>query len=121
LKNSISEGLQALVVLRLRGTPGEDMIAKTAQVWFVAIETWPVGWDEGLDKPRIREAFRKLAAICENWPSPATLRGVMPHRPELTKLNAPTSREMSVENRKRLDDLIARMKAKMLVNEPPRA
>lgn len=93
IRAEISLGLARLLVLRLPGYPPEDMITQTAMVWVEAILDAPMGWDEALDRPRIRRAFTTLTRTCDRWPAPKTLLDHLPPRPELPKLPEPKMSE----------------------------
>lgn len=80
LKKSVSRGLMGLVVLHLDGGPSSETVTSTAKVWCHVMKSWPIAWDEELDKPRISAAFTALASQSRRWPSPAELRGLLPAR-----------------------------------------
>lgn len=111
LAKAVTEGIQGLLALRLQGAPADDTVTATAKVWIIAIETWPIAWDEQLDRPRIKTAFRTLAANCDRWPAPKNLRDALPPRPEQKKLNAPTSTKMPLEICEKLNAFLAKSKA----------
>ncbi len=79
LKNSVSKGLSALVVLHLDGGPSSETVAQTAAVWYRVIKGWSA-WDEALDRPRLTTAFLALAGRSTRWPSPSQLREHLPPR-----------------------------------------
>lgn len=70
LRFEIASGLQKLLALRLIGTPPEDSIVGTAEVWLEAIGNGGVQWVEHLDRERVRRAFQTLFRICDRWPAP---------------------------------------------------
>lgn len=70
LREEILTGLQKLLALRLPGTPPEDAIVGTAEVWIEGIGCSRIKWDEQLDRDRVRLAFATLFRSCEYWPSP---------------------------------------------------
>jgi hypothetical protein len=70
LEREIARGLQGLIALRLVGSPAEDSIELTLDVWLVAIESMSVNWNEQLDAERVRRGFRTLYRICDRWPPP---------------------------------------------------
>lgn len=111
LRVAIMEGIQGLLALRLPGAPADDTVTAMAKVWCIAVETWPVAWDESLDKPRLRAAFRTLAASCDRWPAPKNLRDALPPRPEIKKLAAPVGGKMPPEIRKQLNAFLAKGRA----------
>ncbi|MDP2202433.1 MAG: hypothetical protein Q8K07_10475 [Methylicorpusculum sp.] len=80
LKKAISKGLMGMVVLHLDGRPSAETVTKTAGVWFHIIKSWPIDWDEALDKPRLSLAFTALASNARRWPCPAELRPLLPMR-----------------------------------------
>lgn len=80
LKQAVSKGLSGMVVLHLDGGPASETIQKTAGVWFYVMKSWPIAWNESLDKPRISAAFTLLASQSSRWPAPADLRKLLPRR-----------------------------------------
>lgn len=63
----IATGLQKLLALRLAGTPPEDAIVGTAEVWLEAIWNNGCRWDEQLDRERLERAFLVLFRVCDRW------------------------------------------------------
>ncbi|NJA04186.1 hypothetical protein HC024_00295 [Methylococcaceae bacterium WWC4] len=80
LRQAVAKGLSGLVVLHLDGGPSAETVAHTAGVWFHVMRAWPITWDEGLDRPRLRIAFTALASQAKRWPAPAELRALLPAR-----------------------------------------
>lgn len=76
----VAEGLQRLMVLRLEGTPPADAIDGVVLAWVDALRVRSVDWHEALDAPRVRQAFRSLAAHALRWPAPAQLWEHLPAR-----------------------------------------
>lgn len=70
LQVEIVTGLQKLFALRLPGTPPEDAIVGTAEVWLEAVRSTRIEWDQSLDTPRVRRAFASLFRLCDRWPVP---------------------------------------------------
>ena len=85
----VAEGIQRLLVLRLDGCPPADAVEAVALAWADALMVRGGAWREDLDAPRLREAFRRLAAHSTRWPAPAQLWEHLPKRPEPPKLQAP--------------------------------
>lgn len=84
----VSDGLKRLVVLRLEGCPPADAVEVVALAWAEALLVRG-RWGRQTDAPRIRQAFRSLAAHVQRWPAPAQLWEHLPPRPEPPKLQAP--------------------------------
>lgn len=82
LENAVIEGLQSLLVLRLRGAPPNDTITALADVWIVVFDHHNPNWHEHMDLPRLREAFLRVAGSVNDWPAPATVLSAMKARPE---------------------------------------
>lgn len=80
LRKSVGKGLSGLVVLHLEGGPSAETVEKTAGVWFHVMKSWPIAWNEELDKPRISAAFTALASQARRWPAPSDLRLLLPAR-----------------------------------------
>ncbi|TCS70695.1 hypothetical protein EDC61_11422 [Sulfuritortus calidifontis] len=108
----VAEGIQRLLVLRLDGCPPADAVEAVALAWADALIVRGVAWDEALDAPRLREAFRRLAAHCTRWPAPAAIWEHMPARPEQAKLPPP---KVSDEDRKRALRMLAELRDKLRI------
>lgn len=109
-KDSIINGLQMLMALRLRNTPSAETMQAVAKVWMAALSSRPIEWSEEHDAERIRKAFMELAATSTHWPSPSEFMAVMPPRKELPRLMAPVDREMSPKTREMVTNLLNRMR-----------
>ena len=70
LRVEVASGLQKLLALRLPGTPPEDAIIGTAEVWLEAIDDVSIQWTEHLDRHRVQRAFKTLFRTCDRWPAP---------------------------------------------------
>lgn len=73
----IGLGLAKLLCLRLAGCPSEDMIEATVAAWIDAL-IFGRQWDQERDTPRIRHAFRVMAANRTEWPTPKDLMDSLP-------------------------------------------
>lgn len=104
----MAEGLQRLVLLRLEGAASADSIAGVALAWADAMMVAGISWDERLDSPRIKMAFRLLAARLERWPAPKHLLEALPARPEPLKLHAPPATEADRERARAMLATIAK-------------
>lgn len=80
LKQSVSKGLTALVLLHLDGGPSSETVTQTAAIWYRVLKGWPIEWNEALDRPRLTTAFLSLASRSTRWPSPSQLRQDLPPR-----------------------------------------
>jgi hypothetical protein len=80
LRKAIGKGLSGLIVLHLEGGPSAETVQHTAGVWYHVMKSWPITWNEELDRPRLRAAFTSLASQSRRWPSPSELRLLMPSR-----------------------------------------
>ncbi|MFH1027799.1 MAG: hypothetical protein V1791_07345 [Pseudomonadota bacterium] len=92
INDAVMDGLSALVALRLKGTPGEDMIELTADIWVRAFRQRVFIQD--VDEPRIRVAFDRTFSQVREWPAPLDVIEQMPRRPPQLSLPAP---EVSAE------------------------
>lgn len=110
LHDEILSGIQALLALRLKGSPSMETIPATANMWVTAIKTRPIAWDKKLDTPRIRKAFVDLAATAENWPSPAAFISKLQPREYQNRLAAPVQNTMSDSTRKMVDALLTKLR-----------
>lgn len=88
----IATGLQKLLALRLAGTPPEDAIVGTAEVWLEAIWNNGCQWDEHLDRERMERAFLVLFRICDRWPPPKLYLDNLGARAPPRQLPPPRSR-----------------------------
>lgn len=89
LHNLLIEGLQLLVLLRLKDTPAADTLVAVANVWIDVLWHSPTRWDEATDTARLRAAFRAVGLKADRWPAPAQLLRELPPRAELAALPAP--------------------------------
>lgn len=80
LENSVIEGLQRLLILRLRNAPANDTVDALLNVWLEVMMS-AQAWDERRDVPRLRTAFMSVASTTDAWPSPAQIIKAMP-KPE---------------------------------------
>lgn len=85
----VAEGVQRLLVLRLEGCPPADTVQAVALAWADALWLRAGRWAVQEDAPRLRQAFRALAAHATRWPAPAQLWEHLPPRPEPPRLNPP--------------------------------
>lgn len=104
----MAEGLQRLVLLRLDGAASADSIAGVALAWADAMMVAGISWDEALDAPRLKMAFRLLAARLERWPAPKHLLEALPARPEPLKLPEPPPSEADRERARAMLATIAK-------------
>ncbi len=109
-KDSIINGLQMLMALRLRNTPSAETMQAVAKVWMAALSSRPIEWTEEHDAERIRKAFTELAATSTHWPSPSEFMAVMPPRKESLKLPPPVVNHMSPQTREMVTSLLSRMR-----------
>lgn len=108
---AVAEGLQRLLVLRLEGTPPVDAIEGAALAWCDALLVRGGCWDQALDAPRIRHAFRRLAAHAVRWPAPAQLWEHLPSRPQpVTLPRPPMTEEQREKVRAMLADITQRLR-----------
>lgn len=107
----VAEGIQRLLVLRLDGCPPADAVEAVALAWADTLMVRGGRWDEALDAPRIRQAFRGLAAHAERWPAPSAIWQHMPGRPEQPKLPEPAP---TAEERERIKAMIAQARKMMI-------
>jgi hypothetical protein len=119
VRAEVANGLQALLSLRLRNAPAEDMIELTADIWAQAFAARASV--ESLDAPRIREGFRRIFPRVREWPAPAEVLEKMPDRPPQPALPAPRmSDEEHAAISQRFQVMIDDLSAKMNVRAPKR-
>ncbi|MEO1766771.1 hypothetical protein [Thiobacter aerophilum] len=107
----VAGGIQRLLVLRLDGCPPADAVEAMALAWADALLVRGGAWDEALDAPRIRAAFRSLAAHVQRWPAPADIWAHLPERPRQPKLPPPP---MSAAQRALALDMLRQLREKLL-------
>lgn len=118
LRFEIASGLQKLLALRLMGTPPEDAIVGTAEVWLEAMEHCGVQWVEHLDRERVQRAFQTLFRICDRWPAPKLFLDNLGNRDPPKALPAPPfTPEARERNRARLREIMESLaKSKRMSN-----
>jgi len=108
LRVEIAAGLQALVAQSLKFQPGVDIIAKNADVWFLALRnTCSI---EQIDTPRLRTGFERLFSRVQEWPTPKQLLEQKPTRPPRQSLPIP---EPTEEDRRKGLEMLGQLKDKM--------
>ena len=108
LRVEVASGLQKLLALRLPGTPPEDAIIGTAEVWLEAIDDVSIQWTEHLDRHRVQRAFKTLFRTCDRWPAPKAFLDHLGNRDPPPALPPPRlTREEIERNRARLRELMA--------------
>ncbi|MFH1027695.1 MAG: hypothetical protein V1791_06810 [Pseudomonadota bacterium] len=106
IRESVADGLGALLALRLKNTPAEDMIELTADIWVRAFRKRV--FIQELDAPRIRAAFDEIFPRIREWPAPRDVLELMPPRPPQLALPAPVvSDEQHAKNVARVKDMIS--------------
>lgn len=110
LEREVARGLQGLLALRLVGSPPEDSIELTLDVWLAAIESLSVNWNEQLDAERVRRAFRTLYRICDRWPAPKVFLDNLGNRDPPKALPPP---RISEERRKKNVALLRELMKKL--------
>lgn len=103
LKQSLSQGVSMLILLRLRNAPPQDAIAPTLEIWFRTL-TYKRHWEQAQDQVRFEEAFIRLAQTCSEFPTPKQLLEAMP------KIDYKALPEPSVSEAKR-EEMLAKIRA----------
>ncbi len=104
VRQEVAEGLEALLALRLRNSPAEDMIELTADIWLRAIgQRVSI---EQLDSHRIREGFHRLFPKIREWPAPIQVIELMPPRKPVPAISHTISAEQRACNKKMLTELV---------------
>ena len=118
LRFEIASGLQKLLALRLMGTPPEDAIVGTAEVWLEAMEHCGVQWVEYLDRERVRRTFEMLFRICDRWPAPKLFLDNLGNRdPPKALPEPPITPEARERNRAKLREIMESLaKSKRMSN-----
>ena len=106
----IATGLQKLLALRLAGTPPEDAIVGTAEVWLEAIWNNGCAWEEHLDRERMERAFLVLFRICDRWPPPKVFLDNLGNRdPPPALPPPPISKEERKKNVARIQEIMKKL------------
>lgn len=118
LRFEIASGLQKLLALRLMGTPPEDAIVGTAEVWLEAMEHCGVQWVEHFDRERVRRTFQMLFRICDRWPAPKLFLDNLGNRdPPKALPEPPITPEARERNRAKLREIMESLaKSKRMSN-----
>lgn len=74
------EGFKKLKALNLEGSPAADMIQTALSVWLSSLDEKTKGWNEVQDKGRITQAFNRLIAEYDKWPTPSRIINFIPPR-----------------------------------------
>lgn len=90
LREELRDGLAALFILRLPGSPAGDTMPFVVDTWFASLTRFRV-FDAELDRQRFRDGFLKLATGVRQWPSPRDLLDALPGRAEQLRLPRPRS------------------------------
>ena len=115
----IVTGLQKLLALRLTGTPPEDAIVGTAEVWLEAIWDRGCRWEEHLDRERMERAFLVLFRTCDRWPPPKLfLDNIGARAPPRELPPPPVSQEVRERNMARIRELMEDLKKSIAMKEP---
>jgi len=107
LRSEIAAGLQALLSLRLRNAPAEDMVTLTADIWVQAFGLRVS--DMALDAPRVREGFRRIFPLVREWPAPIQVLELMSARPRPVEIPYILTPEQRRANRDRLRDIAKKL------------
>ncbi len=103
LDNLILEGIQRLLILRLKDSPALDTIELLADTWIQVFKNQPIDWDESQDSKRIRQAFLSCMGKLESWPSPKTILLFLPNRDNHLKIEHQKTARMPADFKVLLD------------------
>jgi hypothetical protein len=107
INDAVMDGLSALIALRLKNTPAEEMIDLTADIWLRAFRQR--AFIREVDEPRIRAAFDMIFPRIREWPAPLDVIELMPPRPpQLALPELVVSDEQHAENVAKVKDLMAK-------------
>ena len=107
----VAEGVQRLLVMRLEGCPSVDTVQAVALAWADAIWLRAGRWTAEHDAPRLRQAFRALAAHATRWPAPADVWQYLSSRPEPLRLNPPPP---TPQERERIRAMLQQVRQKLV-------
>ena len=89
LEEKIVEGVQSMIVIRMRNAPALETITTVARVWILIFKRQPIVWNEIEDGWRIEEAFLSHMSESEFFPTPKDILTAMPKRKEAVMLALP--------------------------------
>lgn len=112
LEDSINEGLQMLLTLRLRNSPAGDTIEAVLDVWLALFAAKSIGWDEERDAPRLHQAFARVGGKLDYWPAPVNVFEAMPPPPIQPLLRPPKSTIPPHEHQRRMNEVKALLERK---------
>nr|VFK46605.1 MAG: hypothetical protein BECKTC1821E_GA0114239_106713 [Candidatus Kentron sp. TC] len=88
LRNEIQDGLTDLVLLGLPDHPPEDAMRDVSNAWMTAFSQRGISLDRERDRPRVRDAFKKLL-LSPRWPTPHDFFRALAPRPISPAPSAP--------------------------------
>lgn len=86
-----------LIALRMPGGPSSKMVPHMVSVWCEALMAVNIQWNETLDKPRLRAAWKAMLPTLDQWPTPAQFLRHMPARAPKTALPRPARSQEAKE------------------------
>lgn len=86
LDAEIIEGIQRLLILRLKNAPALDTVELFVDTWITVFKNQPIDWHEALDRPRIRAAFLSCMGNTEEFPAPKKVLQYLPARVAVLKI-----------------------------------
>lgn len=113
IHNAVIEGLQKLVVLRLRNTPAQEAITAVAAVWIEVLSKHQ-RWQEA-DLARVNAAFASLMATATDWPAPRHFLDHLPPKPKPQSIAPPPP---SPEQRAQIEQMLKDLTQRYTRNTP---
>lgn len=102
--------MQKLLPLSLESTPAAEVLPGTALAWH-EVMVHGRKFEPARDRPRMRDAFRTLAARSRRWPAPVDFLDALPRieapRTDAPKLENDGAREVGMRT---IADLTAKLK-----------
>lgn len=80
LGDVVKSMIARLIALRMPGGPSSKMVPHMVSVWCEALMAMNIQWNEDLDKPRLRAAWKSMLPKLEQWPTPAVFLRHLPAR-----------------------------------------
>ena len=99
-----------LRLLSLESAPLAASMGEVTRIWAEIIAVRRPDWDRDLDTRRLHEAFLRLEATCDRWPTPNQLMQHLPPRPQVQALpRSDISPSQRKRNKARIKALITQL------------
>lgn len=119
VNNTLINGLQRTLAMRLPGHPPADAADGMFQAWIAAFNALPVAWDDERDVARLEQAFALFWGQADRWPTPKMvidcLPPLPPPPPQIEHRKTWTAEEIA-RNKKRIAEILSLLSKKTRLN-----